>query len=128
MAQVDKEINSPMLGEVNEINETQNDPTDASVGNEPHSLPTGKLYHVFFSYCYEDRDWVIEMVDRLESAEYGFRCCFADRDFDLGIPVFQNITKCIHTSKRTVIVMSPEFLQSPWCSYETRIALELDLD
>jgi hypothetical protein len=68
------------------------------------------------------------MVDKLESPEYGFKCCYADRDFDLGIPVFQNITKCIHTSKRTVIVMSPEFLQSPWCSYETRITLELDLD
>src|SRR6218665_447257 len=92
------------------------------------SLPSGKLYHVFFSHCREDRDWVIDVVNRLESSEYGFKCCFADRDFDLGVPVFENITICIHSSRRTVIVLSPEFLESPWCSYETRITLEMDLD
>ena len=91
-------------------------------------LPPGKMYHVFFSHSREDREWVLQVVLRLESPQYGFKCCFADRDFDLGVPVFQNITKCIHASRRTVIVMSPEFVESPWCSYETRIIVELDLD
>ena len=91
-------------------------------------LPPGKLYHVFFSHSNEDREWVLQVVLRLESPEYGLNCCFADRDFDLGVPVFQNITKCIHASRRTVIVMSPEFVESPWCSYETRIIMEMNLD
>jgi len=101
---------------------------EASIQSSHRPLPRGKLYHVFFSHCGDDRDWVIDVMNRLESTEYGFKCCFADRDFDLGVPVFQNITKCIHSSRKTVIVLSPEFLESPWCSYETRITLEMDLD
>src|SRR6218665_845576 len=127
MTDVNKQIRTWTLDEVSNT-DPQSYTINVANGTSPRSLPPGKLYHVFFSHCNEDREWVREMVDRLESSKYGFKCCYADRDFDLGIPVFQNITKCIHSSKRTVIIMSPEFLQSAWSSYETRITLELDLD
>ena len=63
-------------------------------------------YHVFFSHVREDRDWVIEVLNKLESPEYGFKCCFADRDFELGRSVFENITRSIQASAKTVIVLS----------------------
>ena len=104
-------------------------PVASSISVDQHpSLPPNKLYDVFFSHCREDREWVINFLLRLESPEYGLKCCFADRDFDLGVPVLQNITKCIHSNRRTVIVMSPEFVESSWCSFETRIIMELDID
>ena len=83
-------------------------------------------YDVFFSHAREDRNWVTEVLNKLESPEYGFKCCFADRDFELGRSVFDNITRSIQASAKTVIVLSPEFLSSDWCEYEIRMTLEAD--
>ena len=95
---------------------------------ESQSLPPGMLYHVFFSHANEDRSWVVDVMNKLESPAYGLKCCFADRDFDLGMPIFENITRCISASLKTVIVLSPEFLNSDWCAYEIRLTMEMDLD
>ena len=84
-------------------------------------------YHVFFSHAREDRKWVVDVLNKLESHEYGFKCCFADRDFELGRSVFDNIGRSIQASAKTVIVLSPEFLSSDWCEYEIRMTLEADL-
>ena len=89
---------------------------------------TGKLYHAFFVHAFEDRGWVSEVMARLESPEYSLKCCSADRKFDLGVPVCQNITKCVQTSVKTVVVLSPSFSESPWCSYITRMTVGMDLD
>ena len=40
----------------------------------------------------------------------------------------QNIERCVLTSCKTVIVMSPNFLGSQWCSYEAQITMEHDID
>lgn len=121
-------IPSSSQGTASSLSDSRSVSNSDSMQDYHKPLPPGKLYHVFFSHCSDDREWVRRSVEKLESPEYGFKCCHADRDFDLGVPVFQNITKCIHSSKRTVIVLSPEFLESPWCGYETRITLEMDMD
>ena len=95
---------------------------------ESQSLPPGMLYHVFFSHANEDRSWVVDVMNKLESPAYGLKCCFADRDFELGMSVFENITRSISASLKTVIVLSPEFLNSDWCAYEIRLTMEMDLD
>lgn len=116
-----------ILATLSHVNNENENVRQTSNQRRAQSLPPGKEFHVFFSHSSEDRQWVIEMVNKLESPEFGFRCCFADRDFDIGVPVFENVIKYINLSKKTVIVLTPHFLQSPWCSYETRITMEMDL-
>ena len=65
-------------------------PPPQPVGLAP-GLPAGKLYHAFISHSREDEAWARNVIEKLESPEYGFKCCVADINFDLGVPVFQVI-------------------------------------
>ena len=104
-----------------------NSTSDSFATNQAQTLPAGMSYHVFISHAREDRDWVIEVIEKLEAPPHSLKCCFADRDFELGRSVFENITRCIQSSIKTVIVLSSEFLDSSWCDYEIRITMEMDL-
>ncbi|XP_077986765.1 uncharacterized protein LOC144441108 isoform X2 [Glandiceps talaboti] len=77
---------------------------------------------VFFSYSSKDREWVEETVTRLE-AEHGITCVFDERDFIGGKPVVENIIACIQNSDKTVLVLTEDFLNSPWCTYEAQLTL-----
>ncbi|XP_077990194.1 uncharacterized protein LOC144444588 [Glandiceps talaboti] len=77
---------------------------------------------VFFSYCSKDRDWVENMVGELER-NHGISCLFDVRDFRGGPPAVDNIIDSIHRSRKVVLVISSAFLGSPWCAYETQLAL-----
>ena len=54
-----------------------------------------KTYDVFISYASEDHEWVTEeLVPKLEK-EHQFKCCFHERDFQIGVTVMQNIVNCV---------------------------------
>nr|XP_006814470.1 PREDICTED: uncharacterized protein LOC102803333 [Saccoglossus kowalevskii] len=40
------------------------------------------------------------------------------RDFTAGIPIVENILYAIKNSRRTILILSPEFVRSEWCNYE----------
>ncbi|XP_070564666.1 toll-like receptor 2 type-2 [Ptychodera flava] len=77
---------------------------------------------VFFSYSSKDKDWVIQTAERLEK-EYGIECSYDSKDFIGGKAITSNIMNCIKMSRKTVLVLSPDFLRSPWCGYEMQIVL-----
>ena len=51
-----------------------------------------------------------------------FRLCIHDRDFMPGEAIEENILKAIESSRKTIIVLSKNFLQSAWCEFELQIA------
>ena len=54
-----------------------------------------KTYDIFISYAHEDDAWVTdELVPKLEK-EHQLRCCFHERDFQIGLTVMQNIVNCV---------------------------------
>ncbi|XP_070565903.1 uncharacterized protein [Ptychodera flava] len=77
---------------------------------------------VFFSYSSKDKDWVIQTAERLER-ECGIECSYDSKDFIGGKAITSNIMNCIKMSRKTVLVLSPDFLRSPWCGYEMQIVL-----
>ncbi|KAL3871308.1 hypothetical protein ACJMK2_039315 [Sinanodonta woodiana] len=89
-------------------------------------LPTGKTYHVFFSYryCKHDRQWVRRIIERLESPRYNYKCCIHDRDFMPGHTIIGNIADAIKTSLRVAVVLTDEYIESYWCNYEATIVRE----
>ncbi|XP_046359378.2 uncharacterized protein LOC124137220 [Haliotis rufescens] len=91
-------------------------------------LSEGKKYHVFFSYEITDREWVEEVTKQLESPELGFKCSMHERDFHGGKRIIENITEHIRLSEKTVLVLSPDFIQSHWCMFEIEMGMILSME
>jgi hypothetical protein len=105
----------------------------ATVHNEAQSpcvrpLPPRKLYHAFLSYhVMSDGPWVQRVRNKLENT-YGYKCCDHERDFIPGWKILENITHCVMSSAKTVVIMSPDAVKSGWCSYEAELTLHMSND
>ena len=81
------------------------------------------LYDTFISYSSKDSDWVIEkLMNPLENLNPPYNLCLHERDFVVGVPICDNITKSIEGSKCTICVVSKNWLESDWCQFEFRVA------
>ncbi|KAI2660652.1 Toll-like receptor 13 [Labeo rohita] len=81
-------------------------------------------YDVFVSYSSKDEHWVIEeLLPNLERRGPPFlRLCLHSRDFQLGQDIVENITDSIYASRRTLCLVSRNYLGSNWCSLEMQLA------
>ncbi len=78
-------------------------------------------YDAFVSYFGADPDehWVYNtLLPYLEAPQCGFHLCVHQRDFVPGVTISKNIATAIKYSRRTIVVLSPNFLQSGWCDFE----------
>jgi len=78
-------------------------------------------YDAFIACANNDRNLTQEIVQTLENY-YVLKLCYHLRDFIPGIAVADNITNCIHKSKKTIVMLSKHFLESKWCMYEFHVA------
>ncbi|XP_035684181.1 myeloid differentiation primary response protein MyD88-like [Branchiostoma floridae] len=99
---------------------------DGTVGVAP-PLGEHEKYHVFFCYSSADAPWVEHMVQKLESDEYGFKCCIHERDFIPGDYIINNIARSIQESQKTVFVLSRDFVNSKWCEFERQLVMSANL-
>nr|XP_006813902.1 PREDICTED: toll-like receptor 6-like [Saccoglossus kowalevskii] len=76
----------------------------------------------FISHSSEDAEWIKEMITKLEK-ENDIRCIYAERDFYPGKPILDNIVTSIRNSTIIIVALSPAFLDSRFCEYETQMAL-----
>ena len=76
---------------------------------------------MFICYCYKDVDWAKELLAELEKR--GFKCCIDFKNFTVGETIVQNIAEAICFSKKTIAVLSPDFIKSDWCKDELHKAL-----
>ena len=87
----------------------------------------GKRFDVFVSYSTEDSDWVREMIRKLED-DWGYRVCFHELHFEGGASIAANCERAVHLSKRTLCLISRNFLASPWCRAEFDAARSFDVN
>jgi hypothetical protein len=74
-------------------------------------------YDVFISYSSKDGEWVQNvLLDRLE--KQGLRVCIDYRDFEIGVTTLENIINATKQSRKTLIVMTPNWLESEWATFE----------
>ena len=84
-------------------------------------------FDVFVSYTNEDEDFAAEeLIPLLE--EMNFKVCHHNRDFVPGEPILQNIERCMMQSKRTLVVLSPFFLESNYCMFELCQAVHTNIE
>ena len=88
-------------------------------------------YDAFISFHSDDQDWVWnelhEKFGRTEDSvetdnQPRFRLCIHERDFVPGGLIEENILRSIESSRKTIVVLSRNFLQSVWCEFELQIA------
>ncbi|KAF1388156.1 hypothetical protein PFLUV_G00087290 [Perca fluviatilis] len=80
-------------------------------------------YDAFISYNSSDEKWVMEeLVPNLEGNQSSFKLCLHHRDFELGRDIVDNIVSAVYSSRKTICVVSRNFLRSEWCSLEIQLA------
>ena len=83
-------------------------------------------YDAFVSYNVNDSEWVFkQLVPNIESNTSDMnrvKLCVYDRDFIAGRPISECILESIKTSRKVILVISNNFIRSPWCRFETDLA------
>ena len=92
------------------------------------------VYDAFVAYDKDDRGWVRnELITHMETpnnddSEHNdlfrkpMRLCIHERDFELGNWIEENIVTAIEQSRRIILVISSNFLNSNWCRFELEMA------
>ncbi|KAJ0184419.1 hypothetical protein K1T71_000842 [Dendrolimus kikuchii] len=94
----------------------------------PYLLPeekydASKKFDVFISYAHQDEDFVRDtLLPKLEGPPINVKTCIHSRDWIVGEMIPYNIAKSVEESRRTVIVLSENFLKSIWGLLEFRAA------
>ncbi|XP_050388397.2 toll-like receptor 4 [Patella vulgata] len=79
-------------------------------------------YHAFVSYADEDRLLVTQDMRQKLETEHGLNLCIHHRDFLPGEDIAANILSAVRNSKKTLILLTKNFLNSYWCIYELNMA------
>uniref|UniRef100_A0A8D8RWX7 Protein toll n=1 Tax=Cacopsylla melanoneura TaxID=428564 RepID=A0A8D8RWX7_9HEMI len=83
-------------------------------------VDTDKVYDAFVSYNQEDYRIVVkELIPQLDK---NYKVCHHERDFIGGRMITEQIEEKVYQSRRTIIVLTEDFLKSYWGMYEFRTA------
>ncbi len=82
-------------------------------------------YDIFISYSSKDKDWVRgDLLKRLQAA--GLRVCIDYRDFRPGAPSVKEMERAVLTSRKTLLILTPAYLNSAWTEFEALMLQTLD--
>ena len=74
-------------------------------------------FDVFISYSNHDKHWVRgELLTRIEEA--GLRAFIDFRDFTRGAPSIKECERGVEKCRKTLIVLTPDYIASEWCEIE----------
>ncbi len=79
-------------------------------------------YDAFVVYNSEDRHWVHDTMRPTLEDNNGLRLCLHYRNFIPGRFIEDTIVESIDKSRKTVLVLSANFLKSDWCYFEYKMA------
>ncbi|XP_065143519.1 toll-like receptor 22 [Paramisgurnus dabryanus] len=80
------------------------------------------IYDAFISYNIHDEPWVMEKLLPELEGDQGWKLCLHHRDFEPGKPIMDNIIDGIYSSRKTICVITRNYLKSNWCSSEVQVA------
>ncbi|RZB41667.1 TIR domain containing protein [Asbolus verrucosus] len=86
-------------------------------------LDKDKIYDVFVSYSHKDEDFVTQkLIPWLEGGPHPYKLCLHYRNWIPGEFIATQVTNSVLESRRTLVVLSPNFLESVWGKLEFRTA------
>lgn len=82
-------------------------------------------FDVFISYSHKDEGWVTKwFLPRLKQA--GLRVSIDCETFEVGAPIVVNIENSVVMSRKTVLVLTPDYINSQWATFESIVVQTLD--
>ncbi|GAB6030677.1 hypothetical protein CHUAL_007532 [Chamberlinius hualienensis] len=80
-------------------------------------------YDAFVSYCANDQEWVVQqLIPSIENQNPQLHLCIHERDFQIGDSIVNNVIDCIDKSRKSIFILSQDFIQSNWCQWELQMA------
>lgn len=89
-------------------------------------LDKDKTYDVFLSFSHKDEDFAFENL--IPILEKSFKLCIHSRDWLAGETINKQIFDSVQNSRRTVILLSNNFLESAWGQLEFLMAHKQSLE
>lgn len=82
-----------------------------------------KLFDAFVSYSAKDEIFVAEeLAPILENGDPPYKLCLHYREFPIGGYLSDTIVQAVESSRRTIMVLSENFVKSEWSRYEFKSA------
>ncbi|RZF33526.1 hypothetical protein LSTR_LSTR008172 [Laodelphax striatellus] len=82
-----------------------------------------KLFDAFVSYSAKDEAFVAEeLAPVLENGDPPYKLCLHYREFPMGGFLADTIAQAVESSRRTIMVLSENFIKSEWCRFEFKSA------
>ncbi|XP_051153123.1 toll-like receptor Tollo [Leptopilina boulardi] len=82
-----------------------------------------KLFDAFVSYSSKDEAFVAEeLAPVLEMGNPSYKLCLHYRDFPVGNFIADTIVQAVESSRRTIMVLSENFIKSEWCRFDFKSA------
>lgn len=82
-----------------------------------------KLFDAFVSYSKKDEAFVTQILaPELECGLPAYRLCLHYRDLPVGGYMSDAIVEAMESSRRTILILSENFLKSEWCRFEFKSA------
>ncbi|ESO86685.1 hypothetical protein LOTGIDRAFT_166958 [Lottia gigantea] len=84
----------------------------------------GKEYDAFISYksSKSDEQFVVQKLYPKLEKELDFKLCLHFRDFLPGEAIANSIIQAIQNSRRTIMILTPNYIESEWCRLEYQTA------
>lgn len=87
-----------------------------------------KLYDAYVAYSVKDEAWVTQVLaSELTQCETPLRLLLHYKEFGATSYISDTIVEAVESSKRTVIILSKNFVQSEWSRFEFKSALHAAL-
>ncbi|KAL3203293.1 hypothetical protein MRX96_041972 [Rhipicephalus microplus] len=84
-------------------------------------LDDDMLFDVFISFSSKDQDFVHDNILPIMDT-HGFAYCTYERNFKGGFLLQDIIHDAVAMSRRTLLVLTQDFVESEWCRWEFRVA------
>ena len=81
-------------------------------------------YDAYVIYNNQDEDWVDEQLvaNIEENHEEPFRLCLKNRDIRAGRLIFNELSLHIRRSRKTLVILTPRFVDDNWCYFQLNMA------
>ncbi|XP_076047634.1 toll-like receptor 6 [Oratosquilla oratoria] len=82
-----------------------------------------RLFDAYVSYSSKDEAWVTQVLAaELEQGEKPYRVSLHYRDFPVSAYIADTIVEAIEASRRTIIVLSRNYIDNEWCRFQFKSA------